>query len=725
MAVTRERVLGELRRRPRSARELLDRLGGGRQAKRELHRLLRDLVRSGEVDKRDRRYRLPRADGLLEGVFHPGPGAGGTVVSDGGRVFEVRSPGGAEVGDRVLFVPFGDGPDGDVEVGRAEILDVLDRKLEEWIGIVHLELAGAVVTPYRDDEEWGIAVPRKHLGRARDGDVVVVVPAPRQPRSGPLAGRVTEVLGRPGEPEPDFRAVVWHRRLPVEFPLDVLEEAERLPDEPDPADLAGREDLRDLPFVTIDPATARDHDDAVWVEARGGGFRLFVAIADVSHYVREGGALDREALRRGNSVYFPDRAIPMLPERLSSDLCSLRAGVDRPALVARLDVDGEGNVQDAHFSRALLRCRAGLAYEDAAAVMAGDAAAIDRLPDPALAPALERLAELARRLLRRREAGGSIDLDLPEARIELDAHGMPVRITQAERTWAHRAIEEAMLVANRAVARHLLGREIPGIFRVHEPPAPGDAEELRGLLESFGLVSGRSRGEGLTAAEVAGAVQRVAGRPEARLVNLMTLRAMQQAHYEPANKGHFALAFDAYLHFTSPIRRYADLVVHRALVDVLAGGARLESARARGDGLAAVSTRISWRERVALSAERDMADLKKCAFMQQHLGQEFDGTVTSVARQGLYVTLDRFFVDGLVHVSTLPEWVELDEARHALVAPATGRQYHLGDRFRVCVDQVDPVKGWINFSIVEAIPERGAPSAERGAPSARAGGEDR
>ncbi|NNL65982.1 MAG: VacB/RNase II family 3'-5' exoribonuclease, partial [Myxococcales bacterium] len=520
-----------------------------------------------------------------------------------------------------------------------------------------------------------------------------------------FAGEVVEVLGRPGEPEPDFRAVVWHRRLPVEFPDDVAREVEAIvapePGEA-PADGSGVpwEDLRELPFVTIDPVTARDHDDAVWVEAGpSGGYRLWVAIADVAGFVPRGSALDREALRRGNSVYFPDRAIPMLPDRLSGDLCSLRAGVDRPALIAQLEIGADGAVRSKRFRRAWIRSRAGLHYGQAAAAMAGDAAA---LPDPDLLEPLQRLAACARALETRRMAAGAVDLDLPSPEISLDPDGMPVDIQEAARTQAHRAIEEAMLAANRAVAEHLLAADVPAVYRVHEPPPAEDANDLRRVLASFGLVDGRGRGP-LSSGEVAEAIRRAEGRPEERLVNLTTLRSMQQARYETENRGHFALAFEAYLHFTSPIRRYADLAVHRALLASLAGGEAVQRARGGRERLASVAVRVSYRERVAMRAERDMLDLKKCAFMARHLGESFPGTVTSVARQGLYVTLDPFFVEGLVHVSSLTEWVEFDEAGHALVARGSGRRFGMGDRYRVLVEQVDPVNGWINFSIEETL----------------------
>ncbi len=703
MKIDRERVLSEVRVRPRSAQELLDRLGGGRHQKRTLTQLLRAMVRSGELEKRARRYRLPRADGLVEGTFEADAPEGGTVRTGSGRRFRVRSDGGAEPGDRVLLLPLGE-PDGR-RAERGEILDVLDGRRKEWIGIVHLEPAGAIITPYRDDEEWGLPVSRKNLGRARDGDVVVCRPARRGGGRGRLAGRVVEVLGRPGEPEADFRAVVWHRRLPVEFPPDVLAESEAcsLPEGADAGDDSGvpYEDLRELPFVTIDPASARDHDDAVHVEARGDAFRLWVAIADVARFVPPGGALDREALRRGNSVYFPDRAIPMLPDRLSGDLCSLRAGEDRLALGVRMDVAADGRIGRKKVFRARIRSHAGLHYGQAAAAMGGDASV---LPDASLAEPLERLAACAAALRRRRESAGALDFDLPSAQIELDAEGQPVAVGLAERNDAHRAIEEAMLAANRSVAEWLLAEDVPAIFRNHEPPPDEDAGDLRRMLANFGLLETRGQAS-LTPKELASALRAVAGRPEELLVNRAALRAMQQARYAAENRGHFALAFEAYLHFTSPIRRYADLEVHRAVLARLAGGKALDRTRGRANRLPAIATRISWRERVAMDAERDMDAIKKCVFMAKHLGESVAGRVTGVAQHGLYVTLEPWFVEGLVHVSTLDDWVEYDEAQHALVGRDSGRRYALGDRYQVLVEQADPIKGWINFSIEETLEE--------------------
>jgi len=702
MAIGRDDVLAGLRRRGRPAlspKALLKQVGGHRGQMKELRRVLRELQAEGAVERVDGRYRARRQDGLLEGVFGVLPGRGGQVATEDGPTLRVPDAGDAREGDRVLVQPRSG------RRGAADLVAVLATRREEWVGILSREPTGGRVTPYRDDAQWGLRVAKADLGGARDGDVVVAVPRRGRGRAGEPTARVVEVLGPPGEPEADFRAVVWRRRLPLEFPEKVLAEAEA----PEPGlrreERSRRVDLTDRLFLTIDPATARDHDDAVCVEplAAGdqAGHRLWVAIADVSHYVPEGSALDREAQRRSNSVYFPDRAIPMLPERLSGDLCSLRTGVERPVMCVELEVDGRGRVGRRSFYPAVIRSRAGLDYERAAEVMEGRGDA--ELPAEGVEQ-LRAFAVVARRLERRRFAAGSIDFDLPSAEIVLGDAGHPVDIVEQPRTVAHRAIEEAMLAANRAVAETLAAARIPTLYRVHEPPAPADIEELEELLAAFGLLGRRKEGP-LEPRDVARALQKVAGRPEERLVNVVTLRAMRQARYATRNQGHFALAFELYCHFTSPIRRYADLVVHRALRDLLAADEPARRrAEARGAGLDLVATRVSQRERVAEAAEREMVDLKKCAFMAQRVGEEYDGTITGVARHGFYVTLDPFFVEGLVHVATLKGYAVLDERSHALVIRGTRERFRLGDRVHVLVDAVDQVKAWINLSLLHRLP---------------------
>ncbi len=700
--VTRERVLRALQGRSRpalAASVLMRSLDLPPAARNPLRRVLQELVDEGRIDRLGGRYRLRRSDGFIEGIFSPGRAgaAGGRVTEDGGQIWQVPQSADARPGDRVLVQPGGTERAG-------EILDVLEGRREEWIGILELRGRGGSVSPWRETVAWQIAIGPQELHGARDGDVVVVAPLPRAARAKPRErgrraegerseGRIVESLGPPGTPEADFRALVWRRRLPVEFPDAVLAQVAGLAPDLRAQDLAGRLDLRASPFLTIDPATARDHDDAVCVEPlRDGAWRLWVAIADVSHYVASGSPLDREALRRGNSVYFPDRALPMLPETLSGDLCSLRAGVDRLVLVAELEVAASGDASLRRLAAGVIRSRARLVYEEAARVMEADT------PDPSqdveVVEQLRRLRRVSEALLARRRAAGSIDFDLPTAEIVLGDASQPVDIVEAPRSIAHRAIEEAMLAANRAVAEALDAAKLPAIHRNHEAPAPEDFETLRELFAGLGLVPPGAGGD-LTQAEIAQALRRIAGRPEERLVHQMTLRSMRQARYEVEVRGHFALAFRHYAHFTSPIRRYADLTVHRAVKTLLGlGGEALDRGRLR-----AAAARLSWRERIAMDAEREMVEIKKCVFMAAHLRELHAGTVSGVARHGLYVTLDAFFVEGLVHVSRLPGFFELDERAHALVARGSRRRLRLGDRVTVRVDAADPVRGRIDFSL--------------------------
>ncbi|MEB2343615.1 MAG: VacB/RNase II family 3'-5' exoribonuclease [Deltaproteobacteria bacterium] len=718
MTIPPERVLRALDRRQRpllTTRALLRAVGGERGELRALHSTLRRLVGEGKVERLEGRYRLARNDVLLEGVVDRAREGRLRVVADDGSSWTVE--GDLAPGVRVLVEPRPDEP------GRAELVRAIGGPRGEIVGVLLRE--GSLV-PWREDPRSGAALhlPRAAWRGARPGDVVAAERVetargqrrPRRPglRRGrrseappPPDGRVVEVLGPLGTPDADFRAIVWRHRLPLEFPAAALAEAEAL----DPAEAAGgagRLDLREHPFVTIDPASARDHDDAVFVEPRpargpgGAADRLWVAIADVAGFVPEGSALDAEARRRGNSVYFPDRAIPMLPERLSGELCSLRPGADRPVLAVALDVARDGSVRRARFHEARIRSRARLVYDDAAAVMEGGETPAIR--DREVQEQLHLLAAVARRLTARRFAAGAIDFDLPTAEIVLGDEGRPTDIVEAPRTIANRAIEEAMLAANRAVAEHLLARDVPALFRVHEPPLPEQLEALRELLASLGLLDARAREGPLAAIDIQRAVQRAAGRPEERLVNSVALRSLRQARYDHVNRGHFALAFEAYLHFTSPIRRYADLVVHRQLRDLLAGGpaARARIA-ARGERLAGSGAALSFCERAAMEAERDAVDLKKCVFLRERVGERFAATVTRASRHGLHVTLDPFFVEGLVPIRTLPGRWDFDEQRYAWTARGGRERLSLGDRVEVALTRVEMLRGWIDFVLVRRL----------------------
>jgi ribonuclease R len=685
-------LLGGRRRPLLSPSEILRGLGLGRDAIRRLRSLLRELEAEGRLEQVDRRYRLRRPDGFVEGSFTPVTGAdprGGVVAEESGAVWRVAEAGGAQAGDRVLLQPVGD-----PKRRRGEILDVLAGRRATWVGIFQRRGKGGFVTPYRDDAEWFVDIARGAAGGARDGEVVVVRPA-------------VGVLGPPGDPEADFRAVAWRRRLRLDFPAEVLAAAEALPGDLPAAEISRRVDLRDRSFVTIDPASARDHDDALCVEAAGEGHvRLWVAIADVAHFVAEGSAIDREALRRGNSIYFPDRAIPMLPERLSGDLCSLRPGVDRLVIAVELDISGGGEVLRRNFYPAVIRSRARLVYRDVAPVMEGEG---DGGLAPEIAEQLRCLARVTAALRLRRLAAGSVDLELPEPLIVFGQNGRPIDVVASPRTLAHRAVEDAMLAANRAVAEVLAASRRPAIYRNHEPPLPQDVETLSNLFEAFGLEAGPLGADAIPPPRwIAEALKQVGGRPEERLVHQVVLRSMTQARYGAVRRGHFALAFPHYTHFTSPIRRYADLVVHRALTATLeerpaAARAEQRERGRRGEWMQRVAGRVSWRERVAMEAEREMADLQKCAFMRGHVGEVFAATVTGAAPFGLWLTLDQYFVEGLVHVSTLPEFVEFDEKQRAFWGSRSGERFALGDRFDVRLESVDQIRAHIDFRILARL----------------------
>jgi ribonuclease R len=505
-------------------------------------------------------------------------------------------------------------------------------------------------------------------------------------------------LGRVGDPDLDFAALSDAFGLPERFPAACLRELDALAE--DGAGALPRLDLRPLPFVTIDPARARDHDDAVFAEPEGAGFRLWVAIADVSHYVPAGSALDREARARGNSVYLPDRVVPMLPPRLSGDLCSLVPDEDRPALAVEVFVDADGAPQRRRVAAAWIRSRARLAYERAAAWMAGEPGA-----DAGLSASLGALAAAARRLRERRVADGSLDLELIEPEPEVDAAGRVVAIRPAARTEAHRAIEEAMLAVNRGVAALLVEAGRPTLHRVHEPPDPRELAGLEPVLATLGLWPGRLRRA--PGPEDLPELAEAARERGLRAVQALLVRSMRQARYAERPLGHFALAFEHYLHFTSPIRRYADLVVHRAVKALLA-----RERPPRAAGLADLAEHLSLRERAAAKAEYQALDWKRAALLLPRVGQLFDGRVSGVAAPGLFVTLDAVCGDGLVPLGSLPRHAHLDLRRMRLTLGRT--RVALGDAVRVRLVGVDPGRGRFRLALAGySEEERSAGRARR------------
>ncbi|MEE8277626.1 MAG: ribonuclease R, partial [Thermoanaerobaculia bacterium] len=503
-------------------------------------------------------------------------------------------------------------------------------------------------------------------------------------------GRVRELLGSPETPGVDVRVVLRHFEIPENFPAAVGEEAARLPRDPAPSELGERQDLTEWTTVTIDGETARDFDDAISVEARGdGSFLLGVHIADVAHYVPEGSALDLEAYRRGTSVYFPERAIPMLPESLSNGLCSLRPGVPRLTLSALLDISPAGDVQRCRFAESVIRSDRRLTYREVRRLLE-EPRASDRREYGEVLELLRAARRLMSVLLDRRTQRGSIDFDLPEGDVILDAEGFTVGVRPGERTTAHRIIEEFMIAANEAVAGELIRQESPALFRIHERPRPLELEELRLLLRPLGLaLKGDLRS--LHPAALQEVLRRVEGRPEEAFVSTLVLRTLLRAVYSPESKGHYALASQHYTHFTSPIRRYPDLVVHRRLKALLAGRGAAEAEESLlVQRLPAMAAHCSTTERRAEASERELLKWKLVRFLASRAGESFAGRITGIHPFGFFVFLEEYFIDGMVPIRRLTDddYV-FDPAAHELTGQQRGRIFRLGGEVSVVLTAVD------------------------------------
>ena len=486
----------------------------------------------------------------------------------------------------------------------------------------------------------------------------------------------------------------------MEFSPAVQQEASAIPQEVTPALRRGRQDLRSLPTVTIDGEKARDFDDAVSIEKIKGGWRLWVHIADVAQYVREGSFLDQEAYARGTSVYLPDRAIPMLPEALSNGICSLNPKVDRLTLTAEMDIDRNGAVFRYDLYESVIRSDERMTYTAVKQILA-DRDPILRKRYAPLVPKFELMAELMQAMRAKRVQRGSIDFDLPEPEIVLDLQGQMTDIVRAERNMAHQLVEEFMLAANETVAGHLEELGIPLIYRIHDEPAEDKMADLAEFLSTIGITLPPA--DKLKPRHIQRAVASVKGTPIEVLVNTVVLRTMKQARYSEENVGHFGLAAETYTHFTSPIRRYPDLIVHRILKNAIRGTYEVEEAVEKlADALPEAAAHCSLRERTAMEAERDVVAMLKVRFMQDKLGETYDGIITGVTQFGLFVQLRELFVEGLVHVSTLTDdYYHFIENRHSLRGERRKKVFRIGDSLRVRVDRVDIERKRIDFSISE------------------------
>lgn len=701
MKITRTAVLKLLRQHEEgmSLREMMVLAGMDRGSRFRVGEVLDGMVRDGEVVKlKGNRFAVPGAGAVVVGRVSMHRDGYGFVTPEGGGddiFIPARFLRDTMHGDtvEVSVVP---GKGGEKREGR--VIAVVRRANAKVVGIFRQAGKVGLVIPDEVRIRQEIVIPARHRGEAREGQAVVaeitVYPSGRRPAE----GKIVEVLGAPDDPEVEVRTIIAKYELPDRFSDQALTAARAVASTVGTPDLKGRVDLRNRKTVTIDGETARDFDDAVAVERENNGMiRLWVSIADVSHYVKPDSPLDRDAYQRGTSVYFPDRCIPMLPEELSNGICSLNPAVDRLTLTAEMLFDRNGAMVKASFYPGVIRSAARLTYTIVRKILV-DKDEKARAEHDHLDGDLSLMEELALRLMEKRRRRGSIDFDLPEPQLVLDLLGGTLAIVRAERNLAHRIIEEFMLAANEAVASYLEERHIPSLYRIHEPPDILKLKDLREFIFNFGYDFSLN-GERVQPGELQKLLDQVAGKPEERMINEVLLRSMKQARYSAENLGHFGLAAQCYTHFTSPIRRYPDLVVHRILKGVITGRLKERDVERLAATLPDAASHCSSRERNAMEAEREIVELKKVQFMLDKVGEEFDGIITGVTSFGIFIELVDLFVEGMAHVSMLPhDFYRYVEQQHSLVGERTRRVYRIGDSIRIRVAAVSVERKQIDFA---------------------------
>jgi len=664
-----------------------------------IRRRLGAMVRDGQLIRNRRGGYVPlKNSDLIHGriAAHP-DGFGFLIPDEGGDDVYLNGREMRRVlhGDRVVV-----GLVGVDHRGRKQgkIVDVLEHVNQQLVGRFYAERSVAYVVADNKKIHQDILVEPDATGGAQAGDIVRVELIAQPTKVQKPLGKVVEVLGQHMMPGMEIEVAIHAHNIPASWPDDALAESEAFGPEVKEADKQGRKDYRELPLVTIDGEDARDFDDAVLCRKTDAGWRLMVAIADVAHYVRPGSALDREAQERGTSVYFPGRVIPMLPESLSNGLCSLNPDVDRLCMVCELSINRDGEITRSGFSRAVMRSQARLTYTQVAAMLIDNDATL-RKQHKALLPHLRELHNLFKVLLRARAKRGAIDFETTETRIVFDDNKKIDAIVPVVRNDAHRLIEECMIQANIAAARLLLRQKIPGLFRVHEGAKPSKLDDLRDFLALRGLrLDGGDQPDALDFATL---LKRIGGRPDANVIQTVLLRTLMQAHYHPRNDGHFGLSLAAYAHFTSPIRRYPDLLVHRAIAHSIEGG-KPSSYQYKPEDMLQLGEQCSQAERRADEAVRDVMDWLKCEYMQDHIGAVYDGVVTGVTSFGLFVELADIYVEGLVHITSLQkDYYRFDPVSHALNGERTGDSFHLGDKMTVQVAAVNLDERKIDFQPLE------------------------
>jgi len=661
-------------------------------------RRLRAMERDGQImSNRRGAICIVNKLGLIRGRIQGHPdGYGFLIPDDGSTDLYLSSWEMSKVlhGDRAVVRE-----SGGEKRGRREgvIVEVLERAHLRVVGRLHEEHGICFVVAEDRRISQDVLIPSEGLAAARAGQVVVAEIIQQPNRHVKPLGRIVEILGAYADPGMEVEIALRKHELPYVFPEAVQRLAAALPKTVRKSEIGGREDVRALPLVTIDGETAKDFDDAVFCRREGKGFRLWVAIADVSHYVGHDDPLDVEARLRGNSVYFPRRVIPMLPEELSNGLCSLNPDVDRLCVVCEMAIDGRGEIQQYRFYPAVMHSHARLTYTAVAAVLAGgdeqERGTQSAVPSD-LVPHLRELYRLYAVLAKSRERRGAIDFESVETRMEFDEQGKITAIVPVQRNDAHRVIEECMLAANVCASDILRSHEHPALYRIHEGPTADRLTDLREFLREFGLQLGG--GAAPKAKDYAKLLEQIRGRPDYQLLQTILLRSLRQAVYSPENLGHFGLAYEAYTHFTSPIRRYPDLLVHRAIKAVLQGQTYEPGSWTE------LGAHCSQTERRADEATRDVEAWLKCFYMRGRVGERFTASISGVAAFGIFVALDEVYVEGMVHVSELgSDYFQFDATRRQLLGERTGKRFRLSDRVEVRLARADLETTRLDFVLAQ------------------------
>ncbi len=703
---SRELILEQIKEKavPLCLEELADLLGvDDEQDIESLRRRLNAMERDGQLLRNRReRYCYVNHKDLIAGRVLGHPDGFGFLRPDDGSEDLFISPKEMRVlmhEDRALASVRGVDRRGRRE---AAIIEVLEHNTWHLVGRLYSERGIYSVVPDSKHIVHEFIVAPEDLSGAREGQIVVVEIIEQPTRHRQPTGRIIEVLGDHMAPGLEIEVAIRSHDLPNVWPEEVEQEIAGLGREVPEEAKAGRIDLRKLPLVTIDGEDARDFDDAVYCEATPKGWKLYVAIADVSHYVRPSTALDREAQRRGTSVYFPERVIPMLPEVLSNGLCSINPEEDRLCMVCEMLLNSAGKVTRSKFYPAVMRSHARLTYNEVAKILVDkDKAA--RKKRSALLPHLEELYKVYQLLHEAREERGAMDFDTQESKIVFGEDRKIENIVPVSRNDAHRLIEECMLAANTCAARFLAKSKVPHLLRIHDGPSLEKLTDLRSFLGEVGLsLAGGDKPEPKHYFQL---LEKIAGRPDEHLIQTVLLRSLSQAVYSPEKKGHFGLALESYTHFTSPIRRYPDLLVHRGIKYALEGRAPEAFGYSASD-MVLFGEHCSAAERRADEATRDVVSWLKCEYMQSKLGEEFDGVISAVTSFGFFVELTDIFVEGLVHISNLDkDYFHYDPIGHRLVGERSGVTYRLGDKVRVLVARVDLDERKMDFELLKAVPK--------------------